>query len=150
MPQTLSNLLYHMVWSTKNREPLITNFRKDMYKFICSNIIREGGIVFSINGAQDHIHIAAKLLPRHRVCDILQLIKGNSSKWVNEHKKCDTHFSWQAGYGAFTISKSKLSNVIKYIDSQEEHHKLKKKFKEEFIEILKLNEIEYDERYLWD
>ena len=149
MPSTLSNLLYHIVYSTKYREPLITTFKKDLYKFICSNIIHEGGLVFAINGVEDHIHIAAKLLPRHSISEILKLIKGNSSRWVNEQGKCVNHFSWQIGYGAFTISKSKLDSVIRYINSQEVHHN-RKSFKKEFIELLEVHEIEYDERYLWD
>lgn len=149
MPSSLSNLLYHIVYSTKNREPLITTYKKDLHKFICSNIIRQGGQVFSVNGTDDHIHIAAKLLPRYSVSNILKLIKGNSSKWVNEQGKCVNHFSWQIGYGAFTISKSKLNKVIRYINSQEEHHR-KKTFKEEFVELLDVHEIEYDKRYVWD
>jgi REP element-mobilizing transposase RayT len=149
MPSSLSNLLYHIVYSTKNREPRITTYKKDLHKFICSNIIQEGGQVFSVNGTDDHIHIAAKLLPRNSVSNILKLIKGNSSKWVNEQNKCRSHFSWQKGYGAFTISKSKLNTVIRYINSQEVHHR-KKTFKEEFIDLLDVHEIEYDERYVWD
>ncbi len=149
MPSTLSNLLYHIVYSTKNREPLITTYRQDLYKFIGNTIIREGGKVFSVNGTNDHIHIAAKLPPRHSISYILKLIKGNSSKWVNEQGKCDSSFSWQIGYGAFTISKSKLDSVFRYINLQEEHHK-NKTFKEEFIKLLDMHEIEYNERYLWD
>ncbi|MFP4165398.1 MAG: transposase [Chitinispirillaceae bacterium] len=105
--------------------------------------------MFAINGMPDHIHIAARFLPRHRFSDLLQVIKGNSSKWVNEQRKCRGHFQWQIGYGAFTVSKSRLDSVVRYIQNQEEHHKIKT-FKEEFIELLEAHEIEYDERYLWD
>jgi putative transposase len=149
MPSSLSNLLYHIVYSTKNRKPMITTYKKDLYKFICSNIIREGGQVFAVNGTDDHIHIAAKILPRCSISDILKLIKGNSSKWVNEQSICTSRFSWQRGYGAFTISKSKLNTVIRYINSQEVHPR-KKTFKEEFLALLDVHEIEYDERYVWD
>ncbi|MDG5813456.1 IS200/IS605 family transposase [Chitinispirillales bacterium ANBcel5] len=149
MPQSLSNLLYHMVWSTKYRCPVITDFREDLYHYIYSTITREGGKVFAINGTNDHIHVAAKLLPKHKVSALLHVIKGNSSRWINEQNKSENTFMWQAGYGAFSISKSKLKCIIQYIKNQEKHHRLKS-FKDEYIELLQLHDIEYDERHLWN
>ncbi|MFP4242820.1 MAG: IS200/IS605 family transposase [Chitinispirillaceae bacterium] len=149
MASTYSNLLYHFVFSTKNRIPIITGIEKNVHRYLSSNIAQMGGRVFSVNGTADHIHIVAKLLPRHRVSDVLKMIKGNSSNLVNESGKCDIHFEWQVGYGAFSVSKSKLNDMIRYIVNQKEHHR-RKTFKEELIELLDAHEIEYDERYLWD
>ncbi len=96
------------ICSTKNREPLITTYRQDLYKFIGNTIIREGGMVFSVNGTNDHIHIAAKLPPRHSISYILKLIKGNSSKWINEQRRRKLKIL------AVSIFKFNAEKVIKY------------------------------------
>jgi putative transposase len=150
MAQSLTNLLYHLVFSTKHRQPLIVpNLRPELYKYLGGIIRGEGGILLEIGGMPDHVHLVAKLKADVSVADMLRRIKANSSKWVNQQRKQRQRFSWQAGYGAFTVSQSQLTAVGKYVHTQEEHHR-KKSFQEEFLQLLKKHHIEYDERYLWD
>ncbi len=93
----------------------------------------------------DHIHIFVGMRPTHSISDLMQDIKGNSSKWINEKKFLKVKFEWQEGYGAFFYSKSHVNNVIDYIKNQEEHHK-KESFRDEYLKFLKAFEIDYDER----
>ena len=149
MGSTLSYLIYHFVYSTKNRENLIHSFEEELYKYTTGIITGEGGSLITIGGMPDHVHIALKLLPRHSVSEIIQKVKGNASKWINENKKTVGRFVWQAGYGAFTVSHSQLGHLIEYINTQKEHHK-RYSFQEEYLALLKKHSVEYDERYLWD
>lgn len=96
----------------------------------------------------DHVHIFIGMRPTQSISDLLQDIKGNSSKWINEKKFLKVKFEWQEGYGAFSYSKSQVNTVINYIKKQEQHHAVKS-FREEFLEFLTLHEIEYDERYVF-
>jgi len=96
----------------------------------------------------DHIHIFIGMRPTQSISDLMQDIKGSSSKWINEKKFLNRKFEWQEGYGAFSYSKSHVNSVINYIKNQEEHHK-KESFREEYLKFLKAFEIEYDERYIF-
>ena len=96
----------------------------------------------------DHIHILVGMRPTQSISDLLQDIKGGSSKWINDKKLVKGKFEWQEGYGAFSYSKSQLKDVIAYIENQEEHHK-KKSFRDEYLEFLKKFEIEYNEKYIF-
>ena len=100
-----------------------------------------------IGGAQDHVHLLVGLRATHRIADVLKEIKASSSKWVHEQIK-KRLFSWQEGYGAFTVSASQVAAVKNYIANQEEHHR-KKTFQEEYLEFLKQSGVEYNERHLW-
>ena len=149
MGSTLSNLLYHVVFSTKNREPLlIPAVRDDLYRYIAGIIKKEKGVLIQIGGMPDHLHLVVKLNPAHSLSDIMKNIKAGSSKWINEQKMLMGRFGWQEGYGAFTISESQLPGVIRYVKEQENHHRTLS-FKDEFIMFLKRHRIEYDERYIW-
>lgn len=150
MPSTYTNLLYHIIFSTKERRPFINaKFRNELHPYI-GGIIRDfGGEPIEIGGVADHVHILAKLPASLAIADALRLIKTNSSKWASEHKDLVRTFAWQAGYSAFTVSKSQAAAVRKYIRNQEEHHR-KKTFKQELVSLLEKNDIEYDPRYLWD
>ncbi|MCF6284203.1 MAG: IS200/IS605 family transposase [Candidatus Hydrogenedentes bacterium] len=150
MPQSYCNLLYHMVFSTKHREPLITpDIRERVYSYLGGGIKGEKGIPILINGMEDHVHILAALHQDCSVSTVLRNIKANSSKWIHRDFSGHDNFAWQSGYGAFTVSASQKNSVSKYIENQEEHHKTMT-FKEEFIGLLKKHGIEYDERYIWD
>lgn len=96
----------------------------------------------------DHLHILIGMRPSQSMSDLLQDIKGNSSKWINEKKFLKTKFEWQEGYGAFSYSKSQIQDVIAYIENQEQHHK-KRTFREEYLEFLQKFGVEYDERYIF-
>jgi len=150
MAGTFTNLLYHIVFSTKNRKDLIgPDLRNDLYNYIGGIIRGEKGALLTIGGTADHVHILARLHPTISISDMLRRIKAGSSKMVNDNKNPDGGFFWQGGYGAFSVSESSATSVAEYIGNQEEHHK-KMTFKEEFILFLKRHKIEYDERYIWD
>ena len=150
MPHTYTNLLYHLVFSTKYRAPIITDILRDpLYRFIGGLIREEDGSLIEIGGIEDHVHIVARLKPTLAIAEALRFIKASSSKWVNASDLVRERFNWQVGYGAFTVSKSQLETVCRYVRNQRHHHR-KKTFQEEFIELLQANEMDYDERYLWD
>ena len=150
MPSTYTNLLYHVVFSTKQRTPLISNeFQEELYRYIGGIVRAEGGVQFEIGGTSDHIHILAKFKPAISVSEMLAKIKANSSKWANEHKMKLRKFGWQEGYAAFSVSESQVPAVREYIRNQEEHHRTQP-YQEEFIALLERHGIEYDPRYLWD
>ena len=150
MASTLTNLLFHVVFSTKMRQNLINpEMSEQLYPYIGGIIRTEKGKLIQIGGTANHIHILARFAPSVDVSEMLRRIKGNSSKWINEKRFCQTRFAWQRGYAAFSVSESVWLKVSEYIKNQEEHHK-KMTFKEEFILLLKKHHVEYDERYLWD
>ena len=150
MPSTYTNLLYHLVFSTKNRIPLITHgLQEELYKYIGGIIRNEGGVLLEIGGTNDHVHLLTKFKPAISVSEILNRIKANSSKWANRHKMPMRNFRWQEGYAAFSVSESRVPTVAEYIRNQEEHHR-KQTFQEEFVALLKRHGIDHDPRYLWD
>lgn len=148
MGSTLSNLLYHIVFHTKNNKPFLQNIKNELYQYIAGIVKGEDGKLVAINGISDHIHIVVLLRPKYSISEIVKKIKGNSSKWINENQKIAGHFSWQTGYGVFSVSQSQLPVLINYIKNQENHHKIKT-FKEEYIAFLEKHDIEFDEKYLW-
>ena len=149
MPNTYTNLLYHIVFSTKERAPLITDDLKDeLYKYIGGIIREEGGVLLEIGGIEDHVHILAKLKPAQAVSEILRLIKANSSKWVNENKS-QSRFAWQEGYSAFSVSESQVVTVRRYIRNQVQHHR-GQTYQDELVALLERHGVEYDSRFLWD
>jgi REP element-mobilizing transposase RayT len=148
MPSTHLSLNYHLIFSTKNRTQLITDFYRDKLHSYLGGIIRNiGGIPDTIGGTANHVHLLVGLKATHRIDYVLRDIKSGSSEWVHEQE--GTHqFSWQDGYGAFSVSSSALPQVRKYILNQMEHHR-KKTFEEEYREFLIKSGTKFDERYLW-
>lgn len=150
MSNTFTNLLYHLVFSTKNRKDLIQlGFREELYRYLAGIIRGEKGTAITIGGTLNHVHILAKFSQGVMLSNMLQHIKGNSSKWLNDKAFVAYHFQWQTGYGAFTVSESLVETVSRYIENQETHHK-QMTFEAEFITLLAKNNIAYDEKYLWD
>jgi REP element-mobilizing transposase RayT len=150
MAGTFTNLLCHIIFSTKERRPYIKpEFEEELYKYIAGIVRGEGGIALIIGGVEDHLHLLVKLKPYPSISDMLQKIKGNSSRWINEEQKLAGKFHWQDGYAAFTVSESAAPDVTDYIANQKEHHR-KVDFKTELLLFLKRHNIEYDERYIWD
>jgi REP-associated tyrosine transposase len=148
MAESFTNLIYHIVFSTKNRQPLITDAHQSrLYEYIGGTIRGLGGISLAINGTEDHVHLLAKLRPDKALSDVLRDLKANASGWMHDVFPDLKDFSWQRGYGAFTVSQSNIEKVQDYIARQKEHHQ-KKSFRDEFIGFLEANGIEYDERYL--
>ena len=150
MANTYTSLHYHIVFSTKNREPWITaEIERRIWAFL-GGIARENRMKpLQIGGVDDHIHLLLGAPATMAPAKAAQLIKGGSSAWIHTEFPALRSFAWQDGYGAFTVSKSHLQDVIAYIQNQRQHHR-GKTFKEEFLSLLERHEIDYDERYLWD
>jgi len=150
MPQSLSKVLVHIIFSTKNRHNFISKEIKDELCRYISGILKNiKSEPVMINGVSDHIHILCTLPRTITQAGLLEEIKKSSSKWIKTKYRSFEKFAWQSGYGIFSVSSSLIKNVVTYIKNQEEHHK-KVTFQEEFILFLKKYNIEYDERYLWD
>lgn len=148
MANTFTQIYLHIVFAVQNRTSLISSEWKDeLYKYITGIIQNNKHKLIAINGTANHIHIAIGYKPHQLIPDLLQDIKANSSKWINEKRFVKGKFNWQAGYGAFSFSHSQIDAVVKYINNQEQHHK-KKTFKEEYIEMLKKYDVPFDEKYV--
>jgi REP element-mobilizing transposase RayT len=150
MAQSLSNVLLHIVFSTKNRRPWINvEFDDELAKYI-SGICREQGCpAHKVGGADDHLHIACSLSRTIAISKLLEEIKSSSSKWIKTKGRQYADFAWQNGYGAFSIAQSQLPDLCNYIANQREHH-CRMSYQDEFRQILAKYEIAFDERYVWD
>lgn len=150
MSRTYTNLLYHIIFSTKDRIPFIQPaFRSDLHAYLGGIIADLGGIPLEIGGVADHAHLLVKLKPTAALSDVMRELKAGSSKWVNEEKMKLRKFGWQDGYAAFTVSSSQSGRVRAYIRNQERHH-ARLSFQDELRQLLKRHGIEYEEQYLWE
>jgi len=148
MPSTHLSLHYHIIFSTKDRAALMhKDWRGRLHSNLGGAINDLGGIPETISGVEDHVHLLLGLRATHRLADAIREIKTSSSKWVHEQVG-SSEFAWQEGYGAFTVSASRIEVVKNYITNQEEHHR-KRTFQEEYLEFLQANGVNYDEKYLW-
>ncbi|MBF0107428.1 MAG: IS200/IS605 family transposase [Deltaproteobacteria bacterium] len=146
---TLTNLQTHIVFSTKNREPMISDsIQHRVYEYMSGVIRGEKCVLLGIGGMSDHVHLLIKIKADLSVSELMKRVKGNTSHWNNENRITPRRFSWQDGFGAFSVSQSQKDAVFSYIANQQEHHR-KKTFQEEFIDFLKKQKIEYNEKYLW-
>src|SRR5260221_14621453 len=149
MSKSYTNLIYHIVFSTKDRKPVITPEREDrLYEYIGGIIRNIGGISLGINGMPDHAHVLTKLRPDRALSDCLRDLKSNSSGWMHDVFPDAADFGWQRGYGAFTVSGSQIPAVRKYIAEQKIHHS-GQTFEDEFVGLLQKNEVDFDPKYLW-
>lgn len=149
MPNTYTQIHIQFVFAVKFRNGLISpSFKEELYQYISGILKHYNHKLLAMNGMPDHLHIFIGMRPTQSISDLMQDIKGNSSKWINEKKFLKIKFEWQEGYGAFSYSKSHVNTVIEYIKNQEEHHK-KESFRDEYLKFLKAFEIEYDERYIF-
>jgi REP element-mobilizing transposase RayT len=148
MPSTHLSLHFHIVFSTKNREPRIApEWRDRLHAYLGGVARKSGAIPEVVGGVADHIHILLGLPATARLADVLRDIKAVSSKWVHDEIE-DRAFAWQEGYGAFTVSPSHREIVRNYIARQEKHHQ-KRTFQEEYLELLHRCGVDFDERFLW-
>lgn len=148
MANTYTQLHIHVVFAVQNRQSLISNqWKDDLYKYITGIFQNNEHKVLQINGMPDHVHILFGMRPTQSLSDLMKQVKQDSSKWVNNKEFVNGKFSWQAGYGAFSYSKSEVPNVINYIINQELHHK-SITFQDEYLQLLKEFNIEFDERYI--
>ena len=150
MANKFTQLYVHIVFSVKGRKnTLLPESKESLHKYITAIVQKRNVKMMAINSTSDHIHIFLSIRPDTAISEIVRDIKHSSSNFINEKKWTIERFQWQDGYGAFSYSHSQISSVVKYILNQEEHHR-KKTFKEEYIELLKLFNINYDEKYLFD
>ena len=150
MASTYTSLHYHVIFSTKNRECWIAPAIEERVWAYLGGIARENGIApLLIGGVEDHVHMLLGMPPTVMMSEAVKRIKGGSSKWVKETFPACAGFGWQDGYGAFTVSKSQISEIETYIRKQREHHRTAS-FMDEYRVFLDRHQIKYDERYLWN
>lgn len=148
MSSTHLSLHYHVVFSTKNRAPLIAPAWGERLHAYMGGVVRTlDGVPEAIGGVADHVHLLIGLRATDCLADAVRDVKAVSSRWVHEDVR-DRAFAWQEGYGAFTVSASQRGAVRDYIERQAEHHR-RRTFQEEYVELLKRSGVDYDERYLW-
>ena len=149
MANTYTQIHIQAVFSVQDRNSIIKkSFKNELYKYITGIIQNNGHKVLAINGMPDHVHIFFGMRPTQALSDLMQDVKGDSSKWINQRGFINGKFSWQEGYGGFSYSKSQVDNVIDYIKRQEIHHR-RKTFTEEYLEFLEKFEVPYNERYIF-
>ena len=145
---TYTKIYIQAVFSVKYRKAFIdASWSERLYQYLGGILKTEGHHPIAINGVSDHVHVFFSLKKDQSVSDIIMLIKGNSSKWINEQGFCSRKFQWQQGYGAFSYGASQVKDVIRYVDNQEAHHR-KMSFREEVEKLLELFEVPYEEQYL--
>lgn len=149
MANTYTQVHLQFVFAPKYRASLINStWENDLYKYMTGIVQTNNHKLIVINGMPDHVHLLVGFRATQSMADFMQDVKAGSSKWINDNKYCKERFEWQAGYGAFSYSKSQLPTVIRYIENQKEHHR-KKPFLEEYKLFLEKFEVDYDERYVF-
>ena len=150
MSQALANLLVHIVFSTKQRQNYLTpDICLRLYPYINKILKNQGCYPYQIGGMPDHIHILCGLAKTVCISKLIEEIKTSTSKWIKTKDIDFSNFYWQSGYGAFSVSSSRLNVVQSYIANQTKHHE-KSTFQQEFLGLLNKHRIVYDKRYLWD
>lgn len=150
MPNTYTQLYIQIVFAVKGRENLISkNNREELHKYITGIVQNREQKLLSVFCMPDHVHLLVGIKPSVSISDLVRDIKAGSSGFVNQRRWVKGKFNWQEGFGAFSYSRSQIDFVIKYILNQEEHHR-KKSFKEEYLELLKEFDVDYNEKYLFD
>ena len=149
MPNTYTQIYLQTVFAVKHRYGLIQPiWSEDLYRYITGIVQRQEHKMLAINGMSDHVHVFIGLNPKQSISDLMQDIKGDSSKWINDNRLTMGRFAWQTGYGAFSYGHSQIENVVKYIHNQQEHHQ-KRTFIDEYTTFLRKFSVPYDERYVF-
>ena len=147
MGSTFFSLHYHVVFSTKDRVPsIVREWRERLHEYIGGALRTMDAVSLGVGGVEDHVHVLVGAKPKHAPADLVREIKKASSTWVRDHFA--RSFTWQEGYGIFSVSRANIDAVRRYIASQEDHHR-KRTFQEEYLAFLEELAIEYDPRYLW-
>jgi REP element-mobilizing transposase RayT len=151
MAQSLSRVIVHIVFSTKNRRPFLQgDLRHRMHGYLAQLCRDQGAECFEVGGTENHVHIAATLPRTVSQAEFLEFIKKKSSRWLRD---CEPvlrrRFGWQAGYGVFSVSRSRLPELVAYIRDQEEHHR-RRTFEEEYVRLLRRHGVQFDEQWLWN
>lgn len=150
MSGTYSQLLYHIVFSTKRREPWITeDVAARLYPYLGGIVRGQKGLLLDVGGVEDHVHLYLRWKTDGKLSDLMREVKAGSSLWIHGEFPAIKDFAWQEGYSAFTVSKSQEDAVKRYIAGQREHHR-KEDFKSELLRILRAHDVEFDERYVFE
>src|SRR5262245_28304397 len=151
MPQSLANVLLHIVFSTKHRQPLLKDksIRGELHAYSITVLKSLDSPSLAINSVEDHIHVLCQLSRKITIADLIEDLKTSTSKWLKTKGADLIDFHWQSGYGVFSVSQSKRDDVVRYIQSQREHHR-RINYQDEFRQLCAKHAIEIDERYVWD
>jgi REP element-mobilizing transposase RayT len=150
MPQSLSNLVVHAIFSTYHRAPTIDEeIQPRLFAYLGGILRQEGSNSIIIGGCSDHVHLLFGLAKTKSLSDTLRVTKARSSKWIKESFPHVKHFAWHAGYAAYSVGRGDVDRVRLYIENQREHHQIKS-FQDELRDLCSSNGIEIDERYIWD
>ncbi|QDW19397.1 IS200/IS605 family transposase [Flavobacterium sp. KBS0721] len=150
MSNTYHQVYIQAVFAVKYREAIITSDCKSKILSVIGNLINETGCkTLIVDGTEDHVHCLFSLKPTISISELMKIVKGKSSKFINDHQLTKHKFEWQEGYGAFSYSKSHIDAVYKYIANQEEHHK-NQNFKDEYISFLNKFNVKFDEKYIFE
>jgi REP element-mobilizing transposase RayT len=149
MANTFTQLHHQFVFATQYRDASILNsWKEQLHKYITAIVQDHKHKMLQINTMPDHLHMLVGMRPDQSISSLMQIVKSESSKWIKEKQFCRSRFAWQEGYAAFSYSKDDISQVISYIQRQEEHHQ-KKNFRDEYLKMLRDADIEFDERYIF-
>ncbi len=150
MPQSLSLLIVHVIFSTKERHPFLDpDTLPKLHAYLASVARNAGCETYRVGGVADHVHLAIRLSRTITIADLVEKLKTASSKWVKSQSPTLAAFSWQRGYACFSVGPADLDSLCGYIDGQEDHHKTRT-FQDEFRMFMKKYGVEYDEAYVWD
>jgi len=150
MANTYTQTSIHAVFAVKGRQNILSDkFRENLFQYISGILSHNGHYSLAVNGYKDHVHIFFEQHPTKALSDTIQIVKANSSKWINDNKLVLGKFEWQEGYGGFSYSHSQRDNVIKYIMNQEKHHS-RRTFRDEYLELLNKFEIKFQDEYIFE
>ncbi len=150
MPQSISQTILHLIFSTKDRAPYLDDqIKEPMHAYLATCARNRNWECYRVGGVADHVHLAVRQPRADNQSDFLGHLKRNSTKWLHRQGEQYKSFAWQRGYGAFSMGYSQLPNLIEYINNQEEHHRVRT-FQEEYLDLLKKIGVSFDEKYLWD
>lgn len=150
MPGTYSQLLLHVVFSTRGRAPWISaDVSRQLYPYIGGIVRNEKGVLYGIGGIEDHVHLYLRWRPDGSVSDLMRVVKGRSSRWIHATFPPLSAFAWQEGYAVFSVSKSQETAVMRYIARQAEHHR-ESDFKSELLAMFRAHGVDFDEQYVFD
>ncbi len=150
MPQSLSRILIHLVFSTKNRERLLTpDIQTELHPYLAGILDNIECTSLQVGGVEDHVHLFFGLSRTRTIADVVETVKTSSSKWIKTKGRQFADFHWQSGYGAFSVSQSDAEAVITYIRNQKQHHQ-KMTFQDEYRRLLERYQVAFDEKYVWD
>ncbi|HAA10816.1 MAG TPA: IS200/IS605 family transposase [Cytophagales bacterium] len=149
MSQSSTNNYIHLIWSTKHRQPFITeDIEGELFRYMAKVAGEYGYLPIAVGGYRDHVHLLCRNQFTHLQPEVVSKVKSSSSKWIKQKSSKFNAFYWQNGYGSFSVEPNNVSRVQSYIVNQKSHHQ-KRSFKEGYLLILKKYQVEFDEKYLW-